>query len=140
MANYNRIVLLGNLTRTPETRSTQSGTEVTKFGMAVNRKFKDSEDTCFIDLVAFGKVGELITQYCDKGDPLLVEGRLSYSTWEDKDGGKRSKHEVIVENMQLMRGPKDGNSAESTGSRRSNATPKVARNEETEADYGEIPF
>ena len=136
MSNYNRIILLGNLTRTPESRHTQSGTEVTKFGMAVNRKFKDSEDTCFVDLVAFGKVGELIQTYCDKGDPLLVEGRLSYSTWEDKDGGKRSKHEVIVENMQLIRS-KDG--PESTGSRRSGGR-QVAPNAQAEADYGEVPF
>ena len=67
---------MGNLTRTPESRSTQSGTSVCKLGLAVNRKFKDSEDTCFVDCVAFGKVGEVIQQYCDKGDPLLIEGRL----------------------------------------------------------------
>ena len=138
MANYNRIVLLGNLTRTPESRSTQSGTSVCKLGLAVNRKFKDSEDTCFVDCVAFGKVGEVIQQYCDKGDPLLIEGRLSFSTWDDKDGGKRSKHEVVVENMQLLRGPKDG--PESHGSRRTGVASKPSANSDADHDYGDIPF
>jgi single-strand DNA-binding protein len=139
MANYNRIVLLGNLTRTPESRSTQSGTSVCKLGLAVNRKFKDTEDTCFVDCVAFGKVGEIIQQYCDKGDPLLIEGRLSFATWDDKDGGgKRSKHEVVVENMQLLRGPKDG--PESHGSRRTGGASKPSANSDADPDYGDIPF
>jgi single-strand DNA-binding protein len=137
MASYNKIIVMGNITRTPETRHTQGGTSVTKFGMATNRKFKDHEEVCFVDLTAFGKVGEIIAQYCDKGDPLLVEGRLSYSTWEDKDGGKRSKHEVIVENMQLLGGRKEG--PESTGSRRSGGGQKAQPNQDHVED-DELPF
>ena len=133
MANYNRVILIGNITRTPETRHTQSGTSVTKFGLATNRKFKDAEEVCFVDLVAFGKVGEIIQKYCDKGDPIMVDGRLQYSAWDDKESGaKRSKLEVVVENMQLMSGRKEDGGGQRRGGGR----------EQQDAggpDYGEVP-
>jgi single-strand DNA-binding protein len=107
LANFNKVILLGNLTRDPETRATQSGAQVTKFGMAINHKFKGQdgqlrESTCFVDLTAFGRTGEVIQQYCKKGKPLFVEGRLEYSQWQDKEGNKKSKLEVIVENFQFV--------------------------------------
>lgn len=108
MASFNRIVLLGNLTRDPQLRYLPSQTPVVDFGMACNRRFKDSqgqdrEEAMFIDCSAFGKQAEIINQYCQKGNLLLVEGRLKLDTWEDKQGGgKRSKHAVVVENFQLM--------------------------------------
>ena len=108
MANFNKVLLMGNLTRDVEMRSTQDGTAIAKFGMAVNRKFKQQngemkEDTCFVDLTAWGRQAEIINQYTSKGNPLFVEGRLEFSTWEAQDGsGKRSKLAVVVENFQLM--------------------------------------
>ena len=106
MANFNKVFLMGNLTRDPELRSTQGGTQVCKFGLAVNRKYtsngQQQEETCFVDLTAFGRQAEVINQYCAKGRPLFVEGRLQFSTWQTQDGQKRNKLEVIVENFQFM--------------------------------------
>ena len=106
MANLNKVFLMGNLTRDPELRSTQSGSNVCKFGLAVNRKFTTQqgtkEETTFVDLTAFGRQAEVINQYCTKGKPLFVEGRLQFSTWETKEGQKRSKLDVIVENFQFL--------------------------------------
>jgi single-strand DNA-binding protein len=113
MASYNRIVLLGNLTRDPQLRFLPSQTQVVEFGLATNHKYKTAngesrEEVCFVDCAAFGRLAEIINQYCQKGRPLLVEGRLKYDTWEDKQGGgKRHKHSVIVENFQLL-GGRDG--------------------------------
>ena len=111
MANFNRIILVGNLTRDPQLRYLPSQMAVVDFGMAVNHKFRtkngeDREEVCFIDVSAFGKQAEVINQYCQKGKQLLVEGRLKYDTWEDKQGGgKRSKHTVVVDNFQFLGGP-----------------------------------
>lgn len=102
MANFNKVILMGNLTRDPEMRTTQGGTQVVKFGMAISRKFKDQETTCFVDCTAFGRTGEVIQQYMSKGRPIFVEGRLDFSSWQDQDGNKRSKLGVIVENFQFL--------------------------------------
>lgn len=102
MANFNKVILMGNLTRDPEMRTSQGGTQVVKFGMAINRKFKDQETTCFVDCTAFGRTGEVIQQYMHKGKPIFVEGRLDFSSWQDQDGNKRSKLGVIVENFQFL--------------------------------------
>ncbi len=109
MANFNKVILLGNLTRDPEVRYTQGGQAVAKFGMAINRRYsvngEQREQTCFVDITAWGKQAEVIGQYMSKGRALLVEGRLDYQTWEAKDGGgKRSKLEVVVENFQFVGG------------------------------------
>jgi single-strand DNA-binding protein len=114
MANYNKIILVGNLTRDPQMRYLPSQMAVTDFGLAVNHKFKtktgeDREEVLFIDCSAFGKQGEIINQYCQKGKQILVEGRLKYDTWEDKQGGgKRSKHSVVVDNFQFLGGREAG--------------------------------
>ncbi len=102
MANFNKVILMGNLTRDPEMRTSQGGTQIVKFGMAINRKFKDQETTCYVDCTAFGRTGEVISQYMTKGKPIFVEGRLEFSTWQDKEGNKRSKLAVVVENFQFM--------------------------------------
>lgn len=113
MANYNRIILVGNLTRDPQLKYLPSQMAVVEFGLAVNHKYRtrdgqDRDEVLFIDCSCFGKGAEIINQYCQKGRPLLVEGRLKYDTWEDKQGGgKRSKHSVVVENFQLLSG-RDG--------------------------------
>jgi single-strand DNA-binding protein len=113
MANYNKIILLGNLTRDPQLKYLPSQMAIVEFGLAVNHKYKtkngeDREEVLFVDVSAFGKQAEIINQYCTKGRPLLVEGRLKYDTWEDKQGGgKRSKHSVVIDNFQLL-GGRDG--------------------------------
>jgi single-strand DNA-binding protein len=113
MASFNKIILVGNLTRDPQLRYLPSQMAVVDFGLACNHRFKtksgeDREETLFIDCTAFGRGAEVINQYCQKGRPLLVEGRLKYDTWEDKQGGgKRSKHSVVIDNFQLL-GGRDG--------------------------------
>ncbi len=113
MANVNRVIMIGNLTRDPQVKFLPSQMAVCEFGLAINHKYKTAqgearEEVCFIDCTCFGKGGEIINQYCQKGRQLYVEGRLKYDTWEDKNGGgKRSKHVLIVENFQLL-GGRDG--------------------------------
>ena len=108
MANFNKVILLGNLTRDVELRHTQSGQALAKFGMAINRKWSQNgeqkESTCFVDLTAWGRQAEVLQQYVKKGSQLFVEGRLEYSTWESPEGGKRNKLEVVVANFQFVGG------------------------------------
>jgi single-strand DNA-binding protein len=114
MANLNRVLLIGNLTRDPQLKYLPSQTPVAEFGMAVNRKFRtangeDREEVTFVDITAFGKQAEVINQYCQKGKALFVEGRLKFDSWEDKQtGGKRSKLTVVVENFQFLGGRDQG--------------------------------
>lgn len=109
MASFNKIVLMGNVTRGVDVKTiATSDTSVARTGLAVNRKFKDKEETMFIDLVAFGRNAETMGEYVTKGTPLLVEGRLSMNTWENKETGeKRTKHEVIIESFQMLGSRKD---------------------------------
>ena len=105
----NKVVMLGNVTRAPEVRYIPGkDLPVAKFGFAINRKTKDREETCFIDIVAFGKTAEMCGEYVTKGMPLLIEGRLSFSQWEN-EGQKRSKHEVVAENIQFVSRKSDNN-------------------------------
>jgi single-strand DNA-binding protein len=110
MANVNKVILIGNLTRDPELRVTPKGTPLCSFGLAINRTFKDEagqsrDETTFVDIDAWGKQGELIAKYCTKGRPLYVEGRLKFDQWEDKTSGqKRSKLKVVLENFQFLGG------------------------------------
>jgi single-strand DNA-binding protein len=110
MANLNKVMLIGNLTRDPELRQTPKGTAVAQFGLDVNRNFKGEdgqtrEETTFVDLEAWGKQAEVISKYLSKGRPVFIEGRLKLDQWEDKNGGgKRSKLRVVVENFQFLGG------------------------------------
>lgn len=107
MASFNKVVLMGNITRTPDIRSIPgSGTAVARTGIAVNRKSRDKEDVMFVDIVAFGRNAEIMGEYVTKGTPLLVEGRLSMNSWE-QEGVKRTKHEVIVETFQMVSSRRD---------------------------------
>ncbi len=113
MANYNRVILAGNLTRDPQLRYTPSQMAVCDFGLAINRKWKASdgqmkEEVCFVDCTAWGRQAETIQKYVTKGRPLLVEGRLTFRQWDGKDGKKHSKLEVTVEGFQFLGGPRDG--------------------------------
>ena len=114
MANLNKVMLIGNLTRDPEIKYTPKGTAIAAFGLAVNRNYttetgEKREEVTFIDVDAFGRVAEIIGEYCKKGRPLFVEGRLKLDTWDDKASGqKRSKLKVMVENIQLLGGREGG--------------------------------
>ena len=118
MPNLNKVMLIGNLTRDPELRYIPSGAAVCEFGLAINRKWKGKdggaaqEETCFVDCVAWARAAEVIAEYCHKGDPLYVEGRLQLDTWEARDGAKRSKLRVVIENFQLLGGRKGGDAGE----------------------------
>ena len=125
---FNNVTLMGNLTRDPETRTTPSGRSVTKFSLAVNRDWKNAEgqkqeEVTFVDCTSWGKAGEIIAQYTQKGRALLVRGRLQSSSWE-QDGQKRSKLEVIVEDFNFISdGAGSGGGSYSSGSGGSSSSP-----------------
>ena len=119
MANFNKVLLIGNLTRDPQLSYLPSQTAVCEFGLAANRTWnsKDGDkkqDTCFIDCRAFGKQAEVLNKYLTKGSPVFVEGRLDFDSWTDNDGKKRSKHRITVETFQfLSQGDSSGQSQQS---------------------------
>ena len=109
MANFNKVLLMGNLTRDPQLSYLPSQTPVVDFGMAVNRKWtskegESKEEVCFVDCRAFSRLAENINKYMRKGRPIFVEGRLVYETWTAQDGTKRSRHRVHVDNCQFLGG------------------------------------
>ena len=107
--SYNRVILVGNLTRDPEIRYTQSSKAVTKFTLAVNNP-RNKEETTFVDIVAWDKLGETCNTYLKKGQSALVEGRLVIRSYDDKDGNKRKATEVVIDNMQMLGSRGDGGS------------------------------
>jgi single-strand DNA-binding protein len=120
MANFNKILLLGNLTRDPQLSYLPNQTAVVDFGLAVNRKWKGQDGTmkdevCFVDCRIFGKPAETLNKYCKKGNPLFIEGRLTFDSWTGKDGSKHSKHRVTVETFQLLGTPNKGTANEGEG-------------------------
>lgn len=129
--SVNQVFLMGNLTRDPELRSTQSGTSVCSFSIAINRSWTGSdgqtqEDVDFFDIVAWGKLGELVEQYMSKGRRVLVQGRLSTSSWEAKDGSKRSRVEVVAQDVTFLDGSGDsgGSTRSSTSANSSSSSSK----------------
>jgi len=107
MANYNKVFLMGNLTRDPQLRYTPNKQAVCDFGIAINRKWKGAdgqmhEEVCFVDCTAWAGRAETLAKYLSKGRPLFVEGRLNYRTWDGPDGKKRSKLDVVVEQFQFI--------------------------------------
>jgi single-strand DNA-binding protein len=108
MANLNRVLLIGNLTRDPEVRYTPKGTAVTDIGMAINRVFTSEdgerrEEVTYVDVVLWARLAEIAGQYLKKGRPVFIEGRLQLDTWDDKQTGqKRSRMRVVAENLQLL--------------------------------------
>lgn len=111
MANFNKVILLGNLTRDPELRYTPNNAPVCSFDLAVNRSYTTQagerrDEVCYITIVAWGKQAETCAEYLSKGRPALVEGRLSQRSWETPEGQKRSKHEVVADRVQFLGGRK----------------------------------
>lgn len=115
MASYNKVMIIGNLTRDPEIKYTPKGTAIADIGLAVNRNYttesgEKREEVTFIDVTLWGRVAEIVGEYCKKGRPLFVEGRLQLDSWDDKaTGQKRSKLKVVGENIQLL-GSREGGS------------------------------
>ena len=113
MASFNKVMIIGNLTRDPELKYTPKGTAIADIGLAVNRNYttdsgEKREEVTFIDVTLWGRVAEIVGEYCKKGRPLFVEGRLQLDTWDDKaTGQKRSKLKVVGENIQLL-GSREG--------------------------------
>ena len=147
---FNKVILMGNLTRDVEVRTTPSGQSVANFSLAVSRSWKDQsgqtqEQTSFINCVAWGKPGEIIAQYVKKGDPLLVSGRLDQRSYDDKDGNKRQAVEVNVEDFNFIGGGSrsGGDSDFSASAPRSSSKSKDVVIEDIDdkpIDLSEIPF
>jgi single-strand DNA-binding protein len=150
MASFNKVILLGNLTRDPEVRYTPKGTAVTELGMAVNRVYtaengEKREETTFVDVTLWGRTAEIAGEYLKKGRPVLIEGRLQLDTWDDKQSGqKRSKLKVVGDGLQLLGsrpggggGGGDDEGSSAPGSSKPAPPPKAAP---SAPDDDEIPF
>ena len=120
MASYNKVILMGNLTRDPQLSYLPSQTAVVEFGLAASHKYKkqdgtQAEDVCFVDCQMFGKRAEVVNKYFKKGEPIFVEGRLKFDSWKGQDGQNRSKLRVFVENFEFIgRGGSGGGSGAGT--------------------------
>lgn len=151
--SINQVILMGNLTRDPELRTTPGGNSVCSFGLAVNRSYTGSDGTQqdsvdYFDITAWSKLGELVNQYLQKGRRCLIQGRLSYRSWE-QDGQKRSKVEVIANDVTFLDGP--GGNSQSSSDSNAPAAPKSGPNRKNDdvviediddkpIDLSEIPF
>lgn len=107
MASFNRVILAGNLTRDPQLSYLPSNTAVCEFGMAINRRSRDKDgnqrdEVCYVDVTSFGRQAEVVNQYMSKGKPFLIEGRLRYREWTNKEGQKRTKLEVVLESFSFI--------------------------------------
>jgi single-strand DNA-binding protein len=107
MPNLNKVMMMGHLTRDPQLSYLPSQMEVVDFGLATSHKYKKQdgttvEDTCFVDCQMFGKRASVLQKYLHKGDPLFIEGRLKFESWQAQDGTKKSKHKVVVEEFQFI--------------------------------------
>ena len=154
MASFNKVILMGNLTRDPEVRYTPKGSAVADIGLAVNRVYSTDngekrEETTFVDVTLWGRTAEIAGEYLKKGRPVLIEGRLQLDSWDDKQSGqKRSKLKVIGESMQLLGGRQGGGDADEGGGgggggermSRSRTSPPPPRPAASEPDDDEIPF
>jgi single-strand DNA-binding protein len=152
MASFNKVILLGNLTRDPEVRYTPKGTAVTELGMAVNRVYtaengEKREETTFVDVTLWGRTAEIAGEYLKKGRPVFIEGRLQLDTWDDKQSGqKRSKLKVVGEGLQLIGsrpaggGGVAGGDEEGSGAPRSSKSAPPPKAAPSQPDDDEIPF
>jgi single-strand DNA-binding protein len=153
MASFNKVILLGNLTRDPEVRYTPKGTAVTELGMAVNRVYtadngEKREETTFVDVTLWGRTAEIAGEYLKKGRPVLIEGRLQLDSWDDKQSGqKRSKLKVVGEGLQLIGSRPGGGGGGGGGDEESSSAPRSSSRSAPppkaappEPDGDEIPF
>lgn len=146
MRGFSKAIITGNLTRDPELRSTPSGASVCGFSVAVNRTFKgtdgeNKEEVSFIDCSAWGKLGEMIAQYAKKGSGVLVSGRLSQRSWEDKNGGgKRSRTEIVVEDFNFIGAPNSRDGGSTSTSNTTSQASDIPDDIPEEIDLSEVPF
>jgi len=146
MASYNRVLLIGNLTRNPEIRYTPSGTAVADLGLAVNESFKNKagetvERTCFVDVVVWSRQAETAAEYLHKGSPVFVEGRLQLDQWESQEGEKRSKLRVRADRIQFLGSPGKGTEyADAPASLPADHTPPADAPAPEAADDDDVPF
>ena len=146
---FSKAIIVGNMTRDPELRSTPSGAQVCSFTVAVNRNYKDGsgdnkEQVSFLDCSAWGRSGEIIAQYAKKGSGILVAGRIEQRSWEDKEGQKRSRVEIVVEDFNFIGGGNGDGGSYSGGSKggANNSATDVAPDDISDEpiDLSEIPF
>lgn len=160
MASFNKVILMGNLTRDPQVRYTPKGTAVTEIGLAVNRVWFDKqsnskkEEVTFVDITLWGREAEVAGEYLSKGKPVMIEGRLQLDTWDDKESGqKRSKLRVVCEHMQMLGARGDGGggggyrSSGGGGEEHSGGFPEEPRGEPSGSSYSgssapddDVPF
>ena len=151
MANLNRVLLIGNLTRDPEVRYTPKGTAVADIGIAVNRVYsgedgEKKEEVTFVDVTLWGRKAEVAQEYLKKGRPVFIEGRLQLDTWDDKQTGqKRSRLRVVAENMQMLgsRGDSEAGSTAPGTQRRTTPPPpqrQAPKDPDLDAEPDDIPF
>lgn len=149
--NYNKCIIGGHLTKDWELRTSQSGSSVAKSGIAVNHRYKDKEEVCFVDLTAFGQTAEILAEHTQKGSAVLVEGRLQLERWE-KDGKQHSKHSIVVDRFEFGGKREDAPAPEprkADGKWKSRPEKhdlgsgpagRMLDDAAESADYGEIPF
>lgn len=150
MASFNKVILVGNLTRDPELRYTPKGTAIAKIGVAVNRVWTNEagekkEEVTFVDVDVFGRTAENVGQYMRKGRPILIEGRLRLDQWDDKQTGqKKSKLGVVAETVQFLGSPTGGDGSAPAPARQRPAAPAAPAGEPLEGDgppeSDDVPF
>src|SRR6202140_3393986 len=155
MASFNKVILLGNLTRDPEVRYTPKGSAVCDLGLAVNRQYtldsgEKREEGTFVDVVLWSRLAEIAGEYLKKGRPVFIEGRLQLDTWDDKQTGqKRSRLRVVAENLQLLGSRPEGEGSSSTFTPRRSPNPSAPapppraaepRDQDLDAEPDDIPF
>ena len=149
MRGFSKAIITGNLTRDPELRTTPNGASVCSFSVAVNRVYKDSngeqkEDVSFIDCSAWGRLAEMISQYAKKGTGVLVSGRLDQRSFEGKDGVRRSRTEIVVEDFNFTGGPRGDNDSNTSNFGATNMVDDASASDVADAteevDLSEIPF
>jgi len=144
MASFNKVILMGNLTRDPQVRYTPNQTAVADLGMAINNVWYDKvsrekrEEVTFVDVTAWGRNAEIAGEYLSKGQPVLIEGRLQLDQWDDKNTGqKRSKLKVVCENLRLIGGRPDGQGRAPSGGGGGGARPAQQNQQQPEMDHAE---
>jgi len=148
MASFNKVILMGNLVADPEVRVTPGGMSICKFTLAVNRQFttkegEQREEVAYVDVDAFGRSAEVISKYLNKGNPILVEGRLRQDKWENQQGEKRSKLMVVCETFKFVGGRDDGGNSGGGDYERSAPPPrqtKAAQQSDDQDVDEDVPF
>jgi single-strand DNA-binding protein len=139
MASFNRVIMMGNLTRDPEHKQLSSGQAVCRLGLASNRQFKNKQsgtmvqEVCFVDVDVWGPQADICKQYLQKGRPVLIEGRLKFDSWQDQDGARRSKHSIVADRITFLGGASAQESDEADFSADS-ASPSTSNSSSASAD------